>query len=564
MNPEILQKAQEWTTDKYDKQTQQEISLLINTENETELTDRFWQDLEFGTGGLRGIRGAGTNRMNIYNIRKVAQGLANYIHAQGGSKKGVVIGRDSRINSLEFAQEAASVLIENNITVYFFKDICPTPIVSYAIRQLEAQAGIMNTASHNPKEYNGIKIFWEDGAQVTPPHDINMIAEVRKIDSLDKVRSLHSFKDAIKSPLFHYCDNIINQYLQEAQTFTLDKKLCAASDIKILYSPLYGCGYKIAPKLLKKFGFKNVEIMSEQSIPDGNFPTVPFPNPEDPEAMRLGIEYAQTINADVFIATDPDADRIGVAYKNSTGTYTLLNGNQIGFLIANYLLQKAVPNSSFIVSTIVTSPLISKIAEEHKLFYTETLTGFKWIALEMEKQLQSGKKFLLGLEESHGYNISDKIRDKDGISATAIVAELVAYYKKQGKFLDQLLLEIDIKYGHYKESQYSITIPGKDGVEKINAIMDQLRTNPPQNISEFGLLKSTDYLNNNNTKLPASNVLVLSYDEKTRIIARPSGTEPKIKFYFSTHGEVACIHCVTEVEERHDILKSTFIQQLNL
>ena len=563
MNPEILKKAQEWTTKDYDKQTQQEISLLINTENEAELTDRFWQEIEFGTGGLRGLRGAGTNRMNIYNIRKVTQGLANYIHAQGGAKQGVVIGRDSRINSLEFAQEAAAVLIENNITVYFFKDLCPTPIVSYAIRQLKAKAGIMNTASHNPKEYNGFKVFWEDGAQLTPPHDENMIAEVRKIDTLDKVRTLHHFKDAVKSPLFHYCDEIIDEYIKVAQTFTLDKKMCASSDIKILYSPLHGCGYKITPKLLKKIGFKNVEIIPDQSIPDGNFPAAPYPNPEDPAAMRPGIEYAQKIEADVFIATDPDADRIGVAYRTSIGTYTLLNGNQIGFLIAHYLLQKAVPESSFIVSTIVTSPLFGKMAEENKLFYSETLTGFKWIALEMEKQIQSGKQFLFGLEESHGYNISDKVRDKDGVSATAIFAELVAYYKKQGKFLDQLLLEIDIKYGHYKESQHAITIPGKEGVDKINAIMNNLRANPPQRISEFALLKSTDYLSGT-TGLPLSNVLVLHYEENIRIIARPSGTEPKIKFYFSSHGEVACAHCVAEVEEAHCVLKSLFLEKLDL
>lgn len=561
MNPEILKKAQEWTTQEYDGKTRQEIELLINTENENELTDRFWQDLEFGTGGLRGLRGAGTNRMNIYNIRKVTQGLANYILAQGGAKKGVIIGRDSRINSLEFAQEAATVLVQNNITVYFFKDLCPTPVVSYAIRKLNAKAGIMNTASHNPKEYNGFKVFWEDGAQITPPHDVNLIAEVRKIDSLSKVRT-GSFKETVKSPLFHYCDDLLEQYIQDAQHFVIDKKICSESDVKILYSPLHGCGYKITPKLLKKIGFKNVEVFAEQSEPNGEFPAAPYPNPEDPEAMKSGMDYAKAQDKDVFIATDPDADRIGVAYKTSTGEYALLSGNQIGVLIESYLLKKA-EEDSFLVSTIVSTPWLEKIAKENNIFYTEVLTGFKWISLEIEKQLQTGKKFLFGLEESHGYNISDKIRDKDGVSATAIFSELVAYYKKQGKYLDQVLLELAIKYGYYKDSQYSVTIKGKEGVEKINQIMDTLRKNPPKNISEFQLIKTVDFLTSP-TGLPASNVFALHYENNIRIIARPSGTEPKIKFYFSTQGEVACMHCVADVEEQHKFLTERFIEELNI
>ncbi len=561
MNPEILKKAQEWTTEEYDLQTRQEIESLINSNDETELTDRFWQDLEFGTGGLRGVRGAGTNRMNIYNIRKVTQGLANYINAQGGAKKGVVIGRDSRINSLEFAQEAATVLVENNIAVYFFKDLCPTPIVSYAIRQTGAMAGIMNTASHNPKEYNGYKVFWDDGAQVTPPHDVNLITEVRKIDSLSKVHT-NDFSATENSPLFKYCDELIDDYLNVAQDFGLDKDLCASSDISILYSPLHGCGYKSAPALLKKFGFKDVELLKSQATPDGEFPAAPYPNPEEKAAMQEGMEYAKSHNKDVFIATDPDADRIGVAYKNSEGEYSLLSGNQIGTLIELYLLQK-VKSNSFLVTTIVSTPLLGVIAKDHGITYSEVLTGFKWIALEMEKQISAGNEYLFGLEESHGYNISDKIRDKDGISATAIFAELVAYYKKQGKSLDQVLLETAIKYGHYKDSQHSVTIPGKEGVDKINQIMDMLRKNPPKNVSEHTLQKSVDY-KDSSTGLPSSNVVALHYDGNIRIIARPSGTEPKIKFYFSTCGEVSCMHCVAEVEEQHEVLKQAFLSQLNI
>ena len=562
MNPEILKKAQEWTTEEYDTSTRQEIQKLIDSDNEMELTDRFWQDLEFGTGGLRGTRGAGTNRMNIYNIRKVTQGLANYILGQGGAKKGVVIGRDSRIYSLEFAQEAASVLVENNITVYFFKDLAPTPVISYAIRELGAKAGIMNTASHNPKEYNGYKVFWEDGAQLTPPHDKNVIVEVRKIDELSKVRSV-PFKVTEKSPLFHYCDEYLDSYVQEAKGFAINQKLCKETDLKILYSPLHGCGYKITPKLLKKIGFKNVTLFADQGTPDGNFTNAPSPNPEEHKAMLPGMEYAKANNMDIFIATDPDADRIGVAYKHSNGNFELLNGNQIGILIEYYLLKNKPLENSFLVSTIVSTPLIGQIAAENEVAYSEVLTGFKWIAIEIEKNLTAGKNFLFGMEESHGYNISDKVRDKDGVSATAIFAELAAYYKKEGKTLDQVILDIAIKYGHYKESQHSITLLGKDGVDKINEIMDNLRKNPPKKIGMIELLKTVDY-QNDTTGLPPSNVLTLHYEDNIRIIARPSGTEPKLKFYFSTHGEVACIHCVIEVEKDHEEIKKTFLQILNI
>ncbi len=562
MNPEILKKAQEWTTEEYDTSTRQEIQKLIDSDNEMELTDRFWQDLEFGTGGLRGTRGAGTNRMNIYNIRKVTQGLANYILGQGGAKKGVVIGRDSRIYSLEFAQEAASVLVENNITVYFFKDLAPTPVISYAIRELGAKAGIMNTASHNPKEYNGYKVFWEDGAQLTPPHDKNVIVEVRKIDELSKVRSV-PFKVTEKSPLFHYCDEYLDSYVQEAKGFAINQKLCKETDLKILYSPLHGCGYKITPKLLKKIGFKNVTLFADQGTPDGNFTNAPSPNPEEHKAMLPGMEYAKANNMDIFIATDPDADRIGVAYKHSNGNFELLNGNQIGILIEYYLLKNKPLENSFLVSTIVSTPLIGQIAAENEVAYSEVLTGFKWIAIEIEKNLTAGKNFLFGMEESHGYNISDKVRDKDGVSATAIFAELAAYYKKEGKTLDQVILDIAIKYGHYKESQHSVTLLGKDGVDKINEIMDNLRKNPPKKIGMIELLKTVDY-QNDTTGLPPSNVLTLHYEDNIRIIARPSGTEPKLKFYFSTHGEVACIHCVIEVEKDHEEIKKTFLQILNI
>ncbi len=303
-------------------------------------------------------------------------------------------------------------------------------------------------------------------------------------------------------------------------------------------------------------------MMASQSEPNGEFPSVPYPNPESPDAMQIGIDYAKAHDLDVFIATDPDADRIGAAYKNSEGGYTLLNGNQIGVLIELYLFKKNL-NNAFIVSTIVTTPLIGVLAKAHEVSYSEVLTGFKWIALETQKQLDSGKNFLFGMEESHGYNISDKIRDKDGVTATAIFSELTAYYKSQGKCLDQVLLETSIAHGYYKDSQYSVTIPGKEGVEKINKLMDSLRKNPPKSLSEFKLEKAVDYLKSS-TGLPPSNVIALHYEQNIRVIARPSGTEPKIKFYFSTSGDVACMHCVAEVEERHEFLVKKFLESINI
>ncbi|MGL4388227.1 MAG: phospho-sugar mutase [Brevinema sp.] len=557
MNKEILKKAQEWLSEEQDENAQKEIQSLIYQHNETELTDRFWRDLEFGTGGLRGIRGAGRNRMNIINIKKVTQGLANYLKSTGNAKNGVVIGRDSRIFSLEFAEAAAAILVANQIPVFFFKDLCPTPVLSYAVPKLGAQAGIMNTASHNPKEYNGYKVFWVNGGQLVPPHDTNVINEVECITSVKDILDI-PFTEVEHSSLFQYCDEIIEYYIEDSKKLSLHPDLCKKSDLKILYSPLHGCGYKITPRLLSEFGFRHHSILEEQGTPDGNFPCAPYPNPEDPEAMKMGREKAQEKNADLFIATDPDADRIGVCFKTSKNIYEFLNGNQIGTLLSYYLLSHDTPPNSLLISTIVTSPVIKKMAEHHNIEYKEGLTGFKWIADIQEKAEKENKHLLLGFEESHGYNISKLIHDKDGVATTAIFAELTAFYKEQGKCLDEVLLEIAKKYGYYKESQISVTLPGAEGVTKIQQMMEYFRKNPPQKIGDYKVLKIIDYLTDD-TGLPRSNVFALFLSEDIRIVARPSGTEPKIKFYFSNSGSIGCEACIQNIDTIHDQIKTEFL-----
>ncbi|MGL4561756.1 MAG: phospho-sugar mutase [Brevinema sp.] len=561
MNKEILEKAKEWTSIEYDPETRAEIQILLDQNNEEELTDRFWRELEFGTGGLRGIRGAGTNRMNIYNIKKVTQGLANYLKNTGNKNKGVVIGRDSRIFSLEFAKAAAAVLVANQIPVYFFKDLCPTPILSFAIRTIGAQAGIMNTASHNPKEYNGYKVFWDNGGQVIPPHDTNMIHEVDHIQSLTEVKDL-PFEEVEQSSLFRYCDEILDEYINKIKNISRHPEICKETDLRILYSPLHGCGYKVTRTLAKAFGFKNFEMFSEQSTPDGNFPSAPYPNPEDPNTMNIGLDYAKKQGADLFVATDPDADRLGVGYKTSKGDYKLLNGNQIGALFTYYLLNHDVPKNSVLITTIVTTPLIKKIADNHQIEYQEVLTGFKWIAHIQQELHDQNKHFVFGFEESHGYNSSNMVYDKDGVSSAVLFAELVAYYKKQGKYLDEILLEISKKYGYYKESQVSLTLPGASGVTKINQMMENFRTQPPKKIGTHNVLKTIDYLNDQ-TGLPKSNVFAMFLSENIRIIARPSGTEPKIKFYFSSHDSIGCEACIENIDHIHEQIKNEFLAYIS-
>ncbi len=582
MNEMIKLKIEEWLSPSYDEETKNEIKTLIDKKDEKELEDRFYTNLEFGTGGLRGIIGAGTNRMNIYTVRMATQGLANYIIKKGGKDKGVVIGRDSRLFSDKFAMECANVLVANGIKVYFFNDIHPTPLVSYAVRKKNAIAGIMITASHNPKQYNGYKVFWSDGGQVVPPEDKEIIEEVKKISSIKDVKFI-DFDETKKSGIYFEIDNEIDtSYLKDSKNLSLNSQINSTSDIKICYTPLYGTGYKLIPESLKNFGFKNVFIVKEQAIPDGNFPLAPYPNPEIPEAMEVGMKYAKEMKADILLASDPDADRIGVMIKKNED-YILLNGNQIGCLLLYYILsnlkeKQMIPKNGKVVTTIVSTRLLLKIAESFNIKVDEVLTGFKWIAEKIRTYEQTKENFIFGCEESHGYLAGTFVRDKDAIIASSLFAELTAYYNSKGKSVADILDEIYIKFGYFKESQKSIEVKGKEGLDKIKATMESLRKSPPENISEFRLLQIFDLKNKrafDNVKktnippmdLPSSDVIVMKFSNDCEIIGRPSGTEPKIKFYFSNFKNLSVGQKLddlkTEVEIIHNKLKEEFLKFLN-
>lgn len=582
MDARIKKVVEEWLTPSYDEETRKEIQTLLDNGNEKELEDRFYTNLEFGTGGLRGLIGAGTNRMNIYTVRMATQGLANYILKKGGKEKGVVIGRDSRLFSDRFAMESANVMVANGIKVYFFNDIHPTPLVSYAVREKNAIAGIMITASHNPKQYNGYKVFWSDGGQVVPPEDKEIIEEVKKIASIKDVKTI-TFEETKKSPLYYEIDDEIDSsYLKKAKTLSMNYEINSKSEIKICYTPLYGTGYRLIPESLKNFGFKNIFIVKEQAIPDGNFPTAPYPNPEIPEAMELGIKYAKDIKADILIASDPDADRIGAMIKKNDD-YILLNGNQIGCLLLYYLLsglkeKNILPDNGKVVTTIVSTRLLLKIAEDFNIKVDEVLTGFKWIAEKIRKYEQTGEEFIFGCEESHGYLAGTFVRDKDAVIASSLFAELSAYYNSKGKSVADVLDEIYTRYGYFKESQKSIEVKGKEGLDKIKATMENLRKSPPEKIAEFNLLQIYDLKNKKafditNKKeitpmdLPASDVIVMKFSDDCEIIGRPSGTEPKIKFYFSNFKKISngqkLEDLKKDVENTHNRLKEEFLKFLN-
>lgn len=581
MDPVIKARMEEWlTSPEYDEATKNEIRNLLDAGNETELEDRFYRDLEFGTGGLRGVQGAGTNRMNIYNVRKVTQGLANYILKMNLQDKGVVIGRDSRINSDRFAENAASVLAANGIRVFYYKDIHPTPTASFGVRYFGAAAGIMITASHNPKQYNGYKVFWDDGAQVTPPHDTGIIAEVKKIAKLSQVKG-GDFAATEKSGLFRYIDDEIDPvFLEKTMGLMIHPECIASSGVKICYSPFNGAGYRLIPEALRKLGFKDVSLVAEQAQPDGNFPTIPSPNPELPDAMKLGISTAKRTGADVLIASDPDADRVGAALRQSDGSFLLLNGNQIATLLVYYVCSESkatgrLKKNPFIVSTIVTTPVLIEIAKSFGIDGSETLTGFKWIGLVTKERLAKGDSFLFGCEESHGYNAADYVRDKDAVNAACLFAEMTAYYKSKGVSVAEKLDRIYMEYGYYRETQSNIYIEGMEGAAKIKAIMENLRANPPKAVAGRKVLTVTDILEDTVTDvatgkvagksgLPKSNVLSFAIEGSVRIVARPSGTEPKIKFYYSVKGVPGAGETVTALKTRtdaeHDQLKAEFLK----
>jgi phosphoglucomutase len=540
----ILKRANAWLDGDFDNDTKAMVREMME-KNPAELTDAFYRDLEFGTGGLRGIMGAGTNRMNKYTVGMATQGLANYLLKMfpGVHPIQAAISFDSRNNSRLFAKITAEVFAANGFRVFLFDDLRPTPELSFAIRHLKCQTGVMLTASHNPKEYNGYKAYWDDGAQMIAPHDVNVIGEVQKITSVEDVQWTGNHENIIEIG-----KEVDEAYLDLVLSLSLSPEIIRLQkNLKIVYTPLHGCGRKMIPEILRRYGFENVTTVKEQMIADGNFPTVRSPNPEEQDAMILALKKAREIDADLVMATDPDADRVGIALKNTKGEFILLNGNQTAALLFYYILyrweeKKMLTGNEFIVSTIVTTELLKRIAEKFRVGYFECLTGFKFIADMIRKQ-EGKMKYIVGGEESFGYLIGDFVRDKDAVSACALLAEAAAWMAGQGKSLFDLLIHIYQELGFYKEHLISITKKGKTGAEEIQKMMVDYRRNPPANINNSKVVEIRDYLalrekdlvtgKEKVIDLPKSNVLQFFLEDGSRISVRPSGTEPKIKYYFS-------------------------------
>ncbi len=542
MDQSIQKKVDLWLNSSIDEVSKAEIRSM----SEEELAESFYKNLEFGTGGLRGIMGVGSNRVNKYTIGMATQGLANYLKkAFPGEPLKMAIAHDSRNNSRFFAETTAAVCSANGIHVYLFEDLRPTPELSFAIRELGCHSGVVLTASHNPKEYNGYKAYWNDGAQVLAPHDSNIIAEVNAIQSIDDINF-----EKVDSNIESIGLDLDNRYLEEILKLELDSQAIKnQSDLKIVFSPIHGTGITLIPEVLKRKGFSNVHVVEEQADPNGNFPTVVYPNPEEKEAMTLALNKAQAIDADLVMATDPDADRVGIAAKNSKGDYELINGNQAATLLIYYLLKKWQENgkldgNQMIIKTIVTTDLLDKIAESFDVDCPNTLTGFKYIA-GLIKEQEGKKTFIGGGEESYGYMISDFVRDKDAVASCAMLAEMAAWAKEQNLSVFDLLAAIYQQYNFYMEGLVSITKKGINGAEEIKKMMLSLRNNTPELINGSQVIKVTDYQkgiidNKTNGKIeniafPSSNVLQFELEDGSKISARPSGTEPKIKFYFSVN-----------------------------
>jgi phosphoglucomutase len=546
MDHSIQDKVSVWLSGNYDQATKNAIANL----QPDELADSFYRSLEFGTGGLRGIMGVGTNRMNKYTVGMATQGFANYLKkTYGDNPVSVVIGHDSRNNSRFFAETTAGVFAANGIHVYLFEALRPTPELSFAIRKLGCKAGVVCTASHNPKEYNGYKAYWNDGGQLVPPHDKNVIKEVEAITSVDEVNWTGG-EDNI---------TIIGRDMDEAY-ITMVKGLSvypeviqAQHDLSIVYTPIHGTGITLVPEVLSRFGFTNVHIVEAQATPDGNFPTVGYPNPEESETMAMGLAKAKELGADILLGTDPDADRVGIGVKNHKGEWVLMNGNQTAVLAFAYLIEArkakgiAKPND-MVISTIVTSAMINEVAKQNGVACYNVLTGFKWIA-ELIKEKEANENYVIGGEESFGLMIGNEIRDKDAVSAVALLCEMAAYEKAKGKSLFDKMIELYMQYGFYYEQLISITKKGMNGQKEIAAMMEGYRTSPPQTIDGSSVVEMLDYdmqtgknIVSGETwdlQLPKSNVLQFITADGSKISARPSGTEPKIKFYFSVHTTLA-------------------------
>ena len=556
---QVTEKAEKWLTPAYDAETQAEVKRMLENPDKTELIDSFYKDLEFGTGGLRGIMGAGTNRMNIYTVGAATQGLSNYLNKcfAGKGPISVVVGYDCRNNSDKFAKISADIFSANGIKVYLFDDLRPTPEVSFAIRHFGCQSGINITASHNPREYNGYKAYWDDGAQVLAPHDTGIIDEVNKVTVAD-------IKFNGNKELIQIIGKDVDQvYLDKVHSISIDPEVIKRQkNLNIVYTPLHGAGRVLIPDSLKEWGFENVNCVPEQMVKDGNFPTVVSPNPENAEALSMAIALAKKIDADIVMASDPDADRVGMACKDDKGEWVLINGNQTCLIFLYYIIKNRIamgkmqPND-FIVKTIVTTELIKAVADKNKIEMRDCYTGFKWIAREI--RLSEGKQqYIGGGEESYGFLAEDFVRDKDAVSACSLLAEICAWAKDQGKTLYDVLMEIYVEYGFSKETTVNVVKPGKSGAEEIKAMMDNFRANPPKEIGgsavslikDYKTLELTDAQGNvSKLDMPeTSNVLQYFTVDGTKISVRPSGTEPKIKFYIEVKGEMGCPKCYTSAD----------------
>ena len=558
-NKELLEmvrsKAQSWLSESYDAETRAQVQALLDNEDPTELIECFYKDLEFGTGGLRGIMGVGSNRMNIYTVGAATQGLSNYLNKNFKDLEqiSVCIGHDCRNNSRLFAEISANIFSANGFKVYLFDDMRPTPEMSFAIRYLGCQSGIILTASHNPKEYNGYKAYWDDGAQVLAPHDKGIIDEVNKVSSAADIK-FEGNKELIQI----IGEDIDSVYLDKVHSISIDPEVIKRQkDLSIVFTPIHGTGMMLVPRALKQWGFENVHCVPEQMVKSGDFPTVISPNPENAEALSKAIELAKSIDADIVMATDPDADRVGMACKDDKGEWVLINGNQTCLIFLYYIIKNRIAmgkmvGNEFVVKTIVTTELIKAVADKNNIEMYDCYTGFKWIARQI--RLNEGiKQYIGGGEESYGFLAEDFVRDKDAVSACTLLAEICAWAKDQGKTLYDVLMEIYVEYGFSKETTVNLVKPGKSGADEIKAMMENFRANPPKEIGgskvalakDYKTLKATDGEGNvSDIDMPeTSNVLQYFTEDGTKISVRPSGTEPKIKFYIEVKGEMGCPKC---------------------
>ena len=560
-------KAEAWLSSSvYDAATQVEVRKMLDNPDKTDLVESFYQNLEFGTGGLRGIMGVGTNRMNIYTVGAATQGLSNYLNKNFKDLKqiAVVVGHDCRNNSRLFAEVSANIFAANGIKVYLFDNMRPTPEMSFAIRQLGCQSGIILTASHNPKEYNGYKAYWDDGAQVLAPHDKGIIDEVNKVGAED-IKGLHTVLDTANPLIEIIGEEIDKLYLDKIKTISIDPEaIRRQKDMKIVYTPIHGTGMMLIPRSLQLWGFENVNTVPEQMVKDGNFPTVVSPNPENAEALSMAIALAKKIDADIVMASDPDADRVGMACKDSNGEWVLVNGNQtcmifLYYIIKNRIAMGKMKGNEFVVKTIVTTELIKAIADKNNVEMYDCYTGFKWIA-SVIRENEGKKQYIGGGEESYGFLAEDFVRDKDAVSACSLLAEICAWAKDQGKTLFDVLMDIYVEYGFSLNHTVNVVKPGKTGADEIKQMMVNFRTNPPKELAgsevvltkDYQSLKATDNKGNvTDIAQPAtSNVLQWYTADGTKVSVRPSGTEPKIKFYIEVTGEMKCPKCYAEAEKK--------------